>query len=111
MKKLTAAKIESYRRRVADIRDDCANLRGLKARFECPLGEWIGNLQGVAWAFKMLGKTPDPQPMTGKEGWNAQGLEGKIVIETDLVNSIIYYSQSEPNRASIYLHEGIPANV
>lgn len=59
-----------------------------KVMLEFPIGELAkGFLQSLA----LLG--PDPsyeiKKLTGKEGFIAQGLEGKVVVEKDLVSAML----------------------
>lgn len=101
MKRILDTQLEAYRQEmVANWKTH--TYHQIPARFEAPLGEWIDTLAGTAWALRSLGKLPDPVGLTGKEGFDAQGLEGKIVIETNLASAVTYWSQCLENRANVY---------
>lgn len=53
---------------------------------EFPLGEIA---QSDLHVIALVGRGPtDPVPLTGKEGFNAQGLEGKLQIVKPLINAL-----------------------
>lgn len=53
-----------------------------KVRVEFPLGEVQG--LGILISMGIIPKPEiDPKGLTGKEKWNAQGLEGKAYVEVD----------------------------
>lgn len=53
-----------------------------KVILEFPLGELAHD--GLTTLALVGRERPDPVDLTGKEGFDAQGLEGKVQIETDL---------------------------
>jgi len=73
------------------------------ARFEAPLGEWISNLVGFAGVLRMQNRLPKVEPITGKERFRAQGLEGKMVYHTDLATAVTYWAQCPHYRASVWV--------
>ena len=55
---------------------------------EFPLGELADDgLKAIALAG--IGKPVKPEPLTGKEGFNAQGLEGKVSVRKPLINALL----------------------
>lgn len=102
MKRLTEAEIESYRQTI--IKDwRTHNLSSRRARAEFPLGEMVSNLAGFAWAWKMKGEMPEVVPITDKDRFNAQGLEGKCVKETNLATAITIHANCDQNRCAVYV--------
>ena len=101
MKRLTDQQIEAYRTEIVN-NWESHTLNSLPARFEAPLGELVSSLAGFAWAWKLQGFVPKIAPITKTDRFNAQGLEGKIVIETDLSTAIVYASQCPSHRYAIY---------
>ena len=54
---------------------------------EFPLGEIA---RDSLTTLALLGRErPDPAPLTGKEGFNAQGHEGKIAIDKPLIGALL----------------------
>ena len=107
MKRLSEQEVEAYRRKFycMDRTQQDLSEANLPARFEAPSGEWVGSLLGFALAYKLQGK---PQPpicaITEKDSFNAQGLEGKIVIEDmTLSDAILYAVQCLPHRYAVYV--------
>lgn len=69
-------------------------------RVEFPLGE----VQGLGMLISM-GIIPkpeiDPRGMTGKERWNAQGLEGKAYVEVEQAMANVLVSKMTRLRSRI----------
>ena len=74
-----------------------------EARFVAPLGELISSLQGFAWGWKMRAREVEICPLTKKDQFNAQGLEGKFSINCTLGEAIIYWVQCPKHRATVYV--------
>lgn len=71
------------------------------AEIHLPLGELMNpKIAGFLWAWKMKGQL-SPVGLTGKEGLNAQGLEGKVVIHTLLSTALIVWREVAPYRVAI----------
>ena len=68
---------------------------------EVPLGELVGNLAGFAMVWKMQGRLSDVMPITGKERFNAQGLEGKVRVKMALYDALLVSTQTTKNRLNI----------
>lgn len=72
-----------------------------KVILEIPLGELC---EDALKTMALLGRRsqPDPMELTGKEGFNAQGLEGKVRIEKDLFAALMNLRDLiPPNRGRI----------
>lgn len=108
MKKLTNIQIESLSAEYSLwLNDSIKNNAPMPEKFKqnvefhFPLGEII-NLQGFVWVWKMNNQLPSPCAITSKEGFNAQGLEGKMIKETILCDALLYASQCEKFRFAIF---------
>lgn len=78
------------------------------AALEVPLGELcdsdpVTSLGGLVAMQKGMGSIiVETGPITGKEGFNAQGLEGKAIIHTTLFDAFLKLRDyCRPNRARI----------
>lgn len=70
---------------------------------EFPLGELARD--GLT-ALALVGMNrPEPQPLTGREGFDAQGLEGKIAVRKPLCNALSNMDLLPINRARIVWDE------
>lgn len=107
MKRLTDAQCEQIQQHVrAQLAEQSASLPreySQSARFEAPLGEWIDKLSGFALVLRLRGKLPQPTAITRRDRFNAQGLEGKIAIDTDLGTAIVYWTFATPQRRAVYV--------
>jgi len=102
--RLSEQEIERYRKIIVD-QWKTHKLHEKGAVFEAPLGEWIGNLAGFAWAWKMRGDDVPILPLTKTDRFNAQGLEGKVRIETNLATAIVMAVQCDENRRVVYVRK------
>lgn len=98
MKKLSEEQIKNYCKQINGSHE---HLYKIKARVEYPLGE-ITNLAGFWWVKKMKGEEPNIQPITKYDTFDAQGLEGKIVEEVNIVDACIRWNFCRPNRCQIF---------
>ena len=72
------------------------------ARVEFPLGELTNpNIAGYVWAWGMQHriKTAD---ITTLDRFNAQGLEGKVVVETSYTTALLVASELPEHRCTVY---------
>lgn len=72
------------------LQDQYDKLAQRTATVEMPLGEVMnGRIAGFVWAWRMQGKIKTAA-LTGREGFAAQGLEGKAVVEgVNLVTALL----------------------
>ena len=108
MKRLTGKSLQAA---IADMREhntpsnweDWHETHGAQnARVEFPLGELMNpNIAGFVWAWNMKGriKTAD---ITASDHFNAQGLEGKAVIETSYTTALLVASELPEHRCTVY---------
>ena len=68
---------------------------------EVPLGELVDNLAGFAIVWKMRGWLNNIMPITGKERFNAQGLEGKVQVKMTLYDALFISLQTTRDRLNI----------
>ena len=74
-----------------------------KAEIHLPLGEAISTLAGHAGIWRMRGELSQPQPITERDSFNAQGLEGKVIVNGHtLYDAFFYASQTGADRINIY---------
>ena len=99
MKRLTDEQIEAYRKQIDGKH---GALYAIKARVEYPLGE-IERLSGFWWAKSMRGEKPNVQPIVASDRFNAQGLEGKVVEDCNIVDAIMRWNFCLPNRCQIFV--------
>lgn len=72
------------------------------AEIHLPLGEVANErIGGFVWAWKMKGLL-QPADITGKEGFNAQGLEGKVIIPTTMVGALLVWRECPAHRCTVY---------
>jgi hypothetical protein len=102
MRRLTAEEIDKYRLIIIN-EWKTHKLDTIDCIVEFPLGELIDNLAGLTWAWKMKGIDLTPIPITDKDRFDAQGLEGKIRIHTNLSSAVTIYTQCTPHRCQILL--------
>ena len=103
MVRLRNQEIETLRKRIVSHDYVCPDLQKIPARFEAPTGEWFSHLAGFLMGRKFTGQPLPPlAPITEKDSFNAQGLEGKMVFETCLNNAVVMASQCAPRRYAIY---------
>jgi hypothetical protein len=100
MRKLSEKEVEEIRAAYNENYDDLCKQ---KAVFEAPLGELYPNLSGFAFAWQLKGDMPSTHSITGKEGFNAQGIEGKLRKDTTMATAIIYYVSCDRFRRAIYI--------
>ncbi len=73
------------------------------ARLEFPLGELFNErIRGSVWAWAMTGAVTTAN-LTKSDGFNAQGLEGKAVIETDLAGALLVARDLPKHRVAVYV--------
>jgi hypothetical protein len=82
--------------------DQWANAYGNKpAQLEFPLGELSNpGIAGFVWVWKMKG-TIQTASIESDDQFNAQGLEGKIVIQTTLTTALLAYRELPEHRRAI----------
>lgn len=69
---------------------------------EMPLGELMNpDIKGFLWAHNFKKTLTYPFPITNKDHFNAQGLEGKFRIHTDMMAAIIISRDVNPSRIQI----------
>ena len=68
-----------------------------------PLGEWIGPM---AYPLVLLGLKNDliTGPITDRDRWNAQGLEGAGELCTTWARAFVLCTKAADNRCTIYPH-------
>lgn len=72
------------------------------ARIEFPTGELFDEaIAGFVLAWRLQGKLK-PLPVLESDSFNANGLEGKIAIETDLIGALLVFKQLPKYRRQIY---------
>ena len=98
MKRLTNNEIQAY---CAQIDGKHSALYDIPARVEYPVGE-IDRLVGFWWVRRMRGEEPNIQPIIDSDRFDAQGLEGKIVENCNIVDAIIRWNFCRPNRCQIF---------
>ena len=71
------------------------------AELHLPLGEIMNErIAGHVFAWRMLGKLATA-PITGKERFAAQGLEGKVVVATTLVGALLVWRECARGRCTV----------
>jgi len=72
------------------------------ARLEFPLGELMNpKILGSVWAWDLTGAV-QTDGITKHDRFDAQGIEGKAVIEVDLVTALLVARDLPPRRVAIY---------
>ncbi len=72
------------------------------AILEFPSGELMNSeIAGYIWAWKMTGKLEYPLPIDENDRFNAQGLEGKVRVKTNLTTAIIVHKTLPSYRCQI----------
>ncbi len=71
------------------------------ARIEIPLGELTNaNIRGFVWAWSMTHKV-QMEELKSSDAFNANGLEGKATIPTDLGIALLVWQELPPYRCNI----------
>jgi hypothetical protein len=99
MKRLSTKEIMEYTKQ---INGNHERLYSIPARVEWPIGE-MENLAGFFMGWKMLDEMPAIEPITEKDRFSAQGLEGKHVKHTSIVEAVIIWNQCADNRCQIFV--------
>ena len=72
------------------------------ARLELPLGELLNErIRGFAWAWATDGAVQTDGIATG-DRFDAQGLEGKAVVEVSLVTALLVARELPKHRVAVY---------
>lgn len=72
------------------------------ARLELPLGELLNQrIRGFAWAWAADGAVQTDAITTG-DRFDAQGLEGKAVVEVSLVTALLVAREVPRHRVAVY---------
>lgn len=72
------------------------------ARLELPVGElWNERIRGFVWAWA-VGGAVQTDAITGGERFDAQGLEGKAVVEVPLVTALLVAREVPKHRVAVY---------
>ena len=72
------------------------------ARLELAGGEIMNpGIEGFVFAWRMTGRAK-PAALTLTDRLNAQGLEGKLVIQTSLVLALLVWAELPPYRCQIF---------
>lgn len=100
MRRLTDAQVEAVRQRIAA--GEPGDAYDTPARFEAPMGEWLGNLLGFALGLRLQGALPNPTGITSKDRFVAQGLEGKIALATTLGDAVVMAHHCAARRWAVY---------
>ena len=75
----------------------------IPARIEIPMGELFNDaIQGFVWAWQKMGKLTIDAIKKG-ESFDAQGLEGKVVVTTFLPTALRIWQALPPFRCNIYI--------
>lgn len=81
-------------------------LNNTNARIEFPLGEITNpKIGGYIWAWKLKNNIR-VIPITSKDRYNAQGLEGKAYVETNLVAALLAYRELPCHRRQLFIDKG-----
>lgn len=106
---ITHKNVEEYRKILYDFAGDPQNWDELKdpdfwgnreVTLEYPMGEIAENFTKTL-VLTNNGAKPDVVPLTGKEGFNAQGLEGKCQVRKPLVQALTALAMTSPFRGRI----------
>lgn len=74
-----------------------------KYRLEFPSGEVNNpNISGFLWVWRMKNALVLGLPITGKERFNAQGLEGKCAVDTDITGALMAWRELPEHRVAVY---------
>lgn len=77
---------------------------GYEVEIHIPLGELFNpKIEGFVWAWRLSGCLNKVHPITGKDRFNAQGLEGKVIIPTNSGTAYIVAQELPKNRINIYI--------
>jgi hypothetical protein len=73
-----------------------------RARLELPLGVLLNErIRGFAWAWATDGAV-QTDGITAGDRFDAQGLEGKAVVEVSLVTALLVARDLPPHRVAVY---------
>jgi len=76
------------------------------ARLEFPLGELMNEkILGFVWAWGMSGAV-QTEGITERDRFDAQGIEGKAVVETQLVTALLVARDLPAHRVAVYALSG-----
>jgi hypothetical protein len=71
------------------------------AVIEMPTGELMNErIRGFAWAWASKGRIQDA-PIEKSDRFNANGLEGKVIVRTTLTVALLVYRELPPHRIQI----------
>lgn len=72
------------------------------ATVSLPLGELLNErISGFVTVWRMKGLVDQPGPITSADRFNAQGLEGKVVIEGDLGDAVLVAANVPLDRVNV----------
>lgn len=75
----------------------------IKARLEFPCGEITNpDMAGFLWAWSIQ-QCFHPAPITEKDRFNAQGLEGKYYVELPLITALLAYEKLPRHRRQLFV--------
>jgi hypothetical protein len=81
------------------------------ARLELPLGELLDeHIGGFAWAWARNGAVRT-EGITAGDRFDAQGLEGKAVVEVSLVTALLVARDLPPRRVAVYTGGDVAARA
>lgn len=109
MKRLTHAELEHEIQEMRSLHDPASwdawhAAKGFRAaRLEFPLGELTNeNISGFVWAWHAQDRIriKDIQPT---DSFNAQGLEGKVAVETTYAAALLAARELPPYRRAVYV--------
>lgn len=83
--------------------------RSIPAEVHFPTGELLNpDIRGFVIAWRMKGEIGSPQPITARDSFNAQGLEGKIVLPLGTLGDAVLVAVSmKPGRYNIWVPKGV----
>ena len=102
MKILKEAEIEKIQKELQENFDQIYDeYRKINVRLEFPLGEIMNpKIAGFVWVWNLMNKIKI-ETISKKDRFNAQGLEGKATVETDLVGAVLAYWELPRYRRAI----------
>jgi hypothetical protein len=76
------------------------------ARLEFPLGELMNErIRGFVWAWAIWGLV-QTEAITARDGFDEQGIEGKAVVQVQLVTALLVARDLPEHRAAVYAVTG-----
>ena len=104
MEAASAAHLDGHRGAFDRWLKDCGNA---PARLEFPLGELMNpKILGCVWAWALTGAVQTDGISKG-DGFDAQGIEGKAVIETQIVTALLVARDLPARRVAVYAFKEI----